>query len=166
MKKIWITRLAVGGALVCTLTLAALAATQGSQSDPLVSLSYLTNKFTPSILSQVDTKLDAREAELEKKLTQAAGSGSGGSGSTYQIVNLTQGQKLLAGSSCEILLRSGTAVCVSDTSPGLVDMSSSSTLGGGGTLTANHLYLATIEGRGVLASTAVTLMVRGNYTIQ
>lgn len=166
MKKIWITRLAVGAAMACALTLAVLAASQGSQSDPLVSLSYLTDKFTPSILSQVDTKLDAREAALEDKLEQAAGTGSGSSGGTYEIVNLTKGQKLVAGSSCEILLRSGTAVCVSDSSPGLVDMTSGGTLANGGALTANHLYLATIEGRGVSASTAVTLMVRGNYTIQ
>ena len=39
-------------------------------------------------------------------------------------------------------------------------------LAGGGALTANHLYLATIEGRGVKASTAVTLLVRGTYSIQ
>ena len=45
-------------------------------------------------------------------------------------------------------------------------MTSGGTLANGGALTANHLYLATIEGRGVSASTAVTLMVRGNYTIQ
>lgn len=165
MKKLWITRLAVGAAVACALTLAVLAASQGSQSDPLVTLSYLTDKFTPSILSQVDTKLNEREAALEDKLEQAAGTGSGGS-STYQIVTLTQGQKLAAGASCEILLRSGTAVCVSDSAPGLVDMTSGGTLANGGALVANHLYLATIEGRGVSASTAVTLMVRGNYTIR
>lgn len=165
MKKIWITRLAVGAAAVCALTLAVLAAGQGSQSDPLVTLSYLTEKFTPSILDQVDDKLDEREAALEDKLEQAAGTGSGGSGGTYQIVTLSQGQKLVAGTSCEILLRSGTAVCVSDSSPGLVDMTGGGTLANGGALTANHLYLATIEGRGVSASTAVTLMVRGTYTL-
>ena len=40
-------------------------------------------------------------------------------------------------------------------------MTAGTTLAGGGALTANHLYLATIEGRGVKASTAVTLLVRG-----
>ena len=55
---------------------------------------------------------------------------------------------------------------LSDTSPGLVDMTAGTTLAGGGALTANHLYLATIEGRGVKASTAVTLLVRGTYSIQ
>ena len=65
----------------------------------------------------------------------------------------------------ELLLRSGTATCVSDSSPGLVDMTDGATLANGGALKANHLYLATIEGRGVRASTAVTIMVRGEYTV-
>ena len=33
-------------------------------------------------------------------------------------------------------------------------------------LAANHLYVATIDGRGVKATTAVTIMVRGDYTIR
>lgn len=85
---------------------------------------------------------------------------------SYQVVNLSAGQTITGGAACEFLLRSGTATCVSDTSPGLVDMTAGTTLAGGGALTANHLYLATIEGRGVKASTAVTLLVRGTYSIQ
>ena len=81
-------------------------------------------------------------------------------------MTLKQGQQLIAGAACEILLRSGTAVCVSDSSPGLVDMTDGSALAPGGALSANHLYLATIDGRGVKASGAVTLMVRGNYNIR
>ncbi len=166
MKQKWPVRLAAGVLAVGVLSLAALAAgTQGSQTDPLVSLSYLTGTFTSSILEQVDEKLDSREEALTQQL-QAAAEGSDASGGTYEVVTLSQGQTLTAGTSCEILLRSGTAVCVSDSSPGLVDMTAASTLANGGALTANHLYLATIEGRGVSASTAVTLMVRGNYTIQ
>ena len=153
----------------------ALAAAQVSQSDPLVTLSYLNEKATPSILSQVDAKLTQRESALKAQLEQVADSyaqqvqgsgGTGGSASVYQVVTLKQGQQLIAGAACEILLRSGTAVCVSDSSPGLVDMTDGSALAPGGALSANHLYLATIDGRGVKASGAVTLMVRGNYNIR
>lgn len=153
----------------------ALAAAQGSQSDPLVTLSYLNEKAMPSILSQVDAKLTQRESALKAQLEQVADSyaqqvqgsgGTGGSASVYQVVTLKQGQQLIAGAACEILLRSGTAVCVSDSSPGLVDMTDGSALAPGGALSANHLYLATIDGRGVKASGAVTLMVRGNYNIR
>ena len=81
------------------------------------------------------------------------------------MVELSAGQTLTGSAACELLLRSGTATCVSDSSPGLVDMTDGATLANGGALKANHLYLATIEGRGVRASTAVTIMVRGEYTV-
>ena len=71
MKKThWPARLAAGCLVTLTLVGVAFAAgQQGSQSDPLVTLSYLTQKATPSILSQVDSKLTAREAELKKQLS-------------------------------------------------------------------------------------------------
>lgn len=63
-------RLAAGCLVTLTLVGVAFAAgQQGSQSDPLVTLSYLTQKATPSILSQVDSKLTARETELKKQLS-------------------------------------------------------------------------------------------------
>lgn len=169
----WTIRLAAAGLVVCTMAGVALAA-QGGESDPLVTLSYLTDTFTPSILEQVDEKVEEREASLKKSLQSVADEyaedvkGAGGSGESspvYEVVTLSKGQKLTAGTSCEILLRSGTATCVSDSAPGLVDMTGGGTLANGGALTANHLYLATIAGRGVKASTAVTLMVRGDYSV-
>lgn len=65
----WPVRLA-SGALVClTLAGVALAAgQQGTQADPLVSLSYLNQQATPSILAQVDAKIAQREAELQSRL--------------------------------------------------------------------------------------------------
>ena len=71
MKKThWPARLAAGCLVTLTLVGVAFAAgQQGSQSDPLVTLSYLTQKATPSILSQVDSKLTARETELKKQLS-------------------------------------------------------------------------------------------------
>lgn len=176
-ERKWPIRLAAAGLVLCTMGGVVLAAQQGSEGDPLVTLSYLTDTFTPSVLSQVDSKVAKRESALKESLQEVAdgyaeevkgaggGSGTGTSSAVYEIVTLTKGQKLTAGSSCEILLRSGTATCVSDSAPGLVDMTDGTTLAGGGSLKANHLYLATIKGRGVQASSAVTLMVRGDYTV-
>ena len=182
-KTHWPARAAAGCLVTLSLVGVAFAAGgQGSQSDPLVTLSYLTQQTTPAILSQVDSMVDEREAELEAQLsavvdryvqevdTLASSGGTAaqpGSGSaSYEVVTLSAGQTIVGSAACEFLLRSGTALCVSDTSPGLVDMTAGTTLAGGGALTANHLYLATIEGRGVTATTAVTIMVRGDYTIQ
>lgn len=182
-QKKWPLRLLSGGLVTAALVGVAVAAgQQGSQSDPLVTLSYLQQQALPQVLEDVDEKVAARQSELEDKLSavadgyaaevEAALSGSAGTGSgsqtggaVYQVVELSAGQTLTGSAACELLLRSGTATCVSDSSPGLVDMTDGATLANGGALKANHLYLATIEGRGVRASTAVTIMVRGEYTV-
>ena len=60
----------------------------------------------------------------------------------------------------------GSAVCVSPSDPGLIDETTAGTLANGGALVQNHLYMMTIEGRGVRASAATTkLLVRGGYTV-
>ena len=173
----WASRLAAAVLAVAALGGAALAA--GTQSDPLVTLSYLTDKATPAILAQVDTHIAQRESSLKAQLQEVAdgyvqqveqalagGGSGGGSGSAYQVVTLAQGQQLIGGEGCEFLLRAGSAVCVSDSAPGLVDMTGGTTLSAGSGLVQNHLYLGTIAGRGVKATSAVTVMVRGSYTIQ
>ena len=182
-QKKWPLRLLSGGLVTAALVGVAVAAgQQGSQSDPLVTLSYLQQQALPQVLEDVDEKVAARQSELEDKLSavadgyaaevEAALSGSAGTGSgsqtggaVYQVVELSAGQTLTGSAACELLLRSGTATCVSDSSPGLVDMTDGSTLANGGALKANHLYLATIEGRGFTAQNAVKVLVRGSYTV-
>ena len=64
------------------------------------------------------------------------------------------------------MLRIGTAVCVSPSAPGLIDETTAGTLNNAGALVQNHLYMMTIEGRGVKATAATTkLLVRGTYTV-
>ena len=175
-----LVRLISGGLVTLALVGVAVAAgQQGSKNDPLVTLSYLEDQAIPAILDQVDDKVADKQSELEKKLSdvvdgyvdevEKALSGSSGStsaGGVFQIVNLKAGQTVVGTTACEFLLRTGTAVCVSDTAPGLIDTTDGSALAGGKKLTTNHLYLATIDGRGVKASADVTIMVRGGYTIK
>ena len=56
-------------ATVLTLTVAATGGA-GTSSDPLVTLSYLNEKFLPQILSEVDKKTASREQTLSSKLTE------------------------------------------------------------------------------------------------
>ena len=178
-KHTFLTKVMAGGLVTVTLLGVAFAAgQQGTQSDPLVTLSYLTQKATPEIMTQVDTKLTEREAALKKELDQAvqdytkavedklaqAGGGSGQSVS-FAVVDVAAGQKLTAGIGCEIMLRVGSAVCFTDTAPGFIDMTDGGTLENGQALVKNHLYMATIEGRGFTAQNAVKVLVRGSYTI-
>ena len=162
----WPARLAAAALVCISLAGVALAAgQQGTQADPLVTKSYVEQVVIPNILTQVDAKLAQREQSLRSQLTAeverylgAGGDrlpgGSGGEGTSagaYRVVTLQAGQTVTGAAACEFLL--------------LVDMTAGTTLASGGALVENHLYLATIEGRGVRASTAATLMVRGSYTV-
>lgn len=175
----WPARLAAGALVTVTLLGVALAAgQQGTQTDPLVSLSYLTSKVTPDILTQVDSKISAREKALTDQLAAAVdtyskqmedklgSSGISGTASAFVVVDVPAGKKLIGGIGCELMLRSGTATCFTPSSPGLIDMTDASTLESGGVLVKNHLYMVTVADRGLAAKEAVKVLVRGSYTIQ
>lgn len=95
-------------ATVLTLTVAATGGA-GTSSDPLVTLSYLNEKFLPQILSEVDKKTTSREQTLSSKLTEqvksetqafeqkysaSSGNASGGTAASFTVVTLNQGQIL------------------------------------------------------------------------
>ncbi|NLF35095.1 MAG: hypothetical protein GX585_03930, partial [Clostridiales bacterium] len=107
MKRGWMLRVA---ALVLALTVVGAVtvyATQGSSSDPLVTLSYLTDIFTPSVLQQVDAKVAERQTAYQAALDQSVetytarmqellrgGGGGGQTGAAYTVVDLARGQTL------------------------------------------------------------------------
>lgn len=183
-KKTWIIRL--GGLLLVSFTLMAVSAvaagTAGTESDPLVTLSYLNNTFLTQMLGRVDEKLAVRDRELSDKLTEqmqkdarelseqfgtGSESSSAAAADTFAVVTLVNGQTLYGEIGCEVMLRVGAASCVAQSSPGLIDETDGSILGGGSNLTKNHLYMMTIDERGVRATAETTkLMVRGGYTIR
>ena len=148
---------------------AALAAGGGSQSDPLVTLSYLTQTVQPDILRQVEERANTRQADLmtqfEHRLDQLQG-GTGGS-AAYTLVTLSSGDRLELEVGCELMLRVGSAAVNSATEPALIDMTTGGTLANGGSLVQNHLYMATIPDRTLTASAGtVKLLVRGGYSIR
>ena len=133
----------------------------GSQSDPLVTLSYLTETFTEQIMEKVDGLIDGRNAKLASEL----GGGVSGSSSAYTAVTLDAGQTLTGEAGCEVLLRTGAATCVASSAPGLADATTGGSINNGAALQQNHLYLMT-ESRGVFSAAGATLLVRGGYTVR
>ena len=183
MKK-KMMRLTAALALVLVVAGVSAYATAGGKNDPLVSLSYLNETFLGTVTEKVQGMIASRDSALKAELSKeiaaaerelAAEYGSGSEGSnfpgdyettTFVVVALEKGQTLVGRVGCELMLRVGSAACVADSSPGLVDTTAGSTLGGGKVLAANHLYMATVDGRGVKAvSDSVKVMVRGPYTI-
>ena len=147
-----------------TVTMAGAAA--GGSEDPLVTLSYLNDTFLGDILQRVDEKIAARNSQIVQQLGgQTVGTGTS-TAVTFTVVTLSNGQVLTGDVGCEVMLRVGSATCVSPSTPGLIDETTAGTLNNGGSLVQNHLYMMTIEGRGVQATAATTkLLVRGSYSI-
>lgn len=176
-KRNLLARLAAGVLVVGALTVMALAAgEQGTQNDPLVTLSYIRDIVTPNILTQTGQQIQAREEglkeafsaligeyrqEMEDKLAEGRVESS-----AFTVVDVPAGKTLIGGEGCELLLREGAAKCVAPTEPGLIDMTDGGVLANGGELVPNHLYMVTVGDRGFAAATDVKLLVRGSYTIQ
>lgn len=129
----------------------------GTQTDPLVTASYLRDVVQPSMMDQyrsaLDSAVDTAETRFSDELSSAVG--------TYQTVTLTAGQTLRGGVGTEVLLRSGSATA----SSALSDATAGSTLAAGGSLTTNHLYFVQADGAVVRTNAGATLMVRGGYSI-
>lgn len=160
----------------------AIASEVGSQGDPLVTLSYLNEVFLTQIMDSVDEKLAERSEQLSEQIMEqiknakreiltelgsSYGDENGGTAISYMAVTLQEGQTLYGDAGCEVLLRSGSAACVSEgkSVPGLVDTTDGTSINDGSALVQNHLYMMT-DRRGVLAQEEIVLLVRGDYTIE
>ena len=160
-------------ALISGATILAMAS-PGTQEDPFVTLSYLTNNFRPQIIDEVKATeqelsrtFDAKIAELETRLQGSQGGSTQmpSSADMFSVVTLSNGQSLTCSVGVEIMLRIGTATGFGST-PALVDYTSGEAMSPGAGLTTNHMYLVTIEGNGIKATAdTVRVLVRGNYTI-
>lgn len=157
-------------ALVSGLT--ALAVTNyGTESDPLVTLSYLNETLTPAIIDEVQSNIDSKAAELETKFNDAiAGVGSGGTTapSDFIVLTLSKGQTVTCSVGTEIMLRIGTAAAAGDNSPRLIDETTGQSVSSSGSaLTVNHMYMVTIKDNGITATSGtVKILIRGEYTVK
>ena len=95
MKKWQIAVLVIAVAVLAAGIGAYAASNYGTQSDPLVAMSYLEDVLQPKIESSVDAKI----SEATKGL-------SGGSAS-FAVVNLGAGQSVTLSEGAEVVLRSG-----------------------------------------------------------
>ncbi len=150
----WTTYLACGILVLTTLVVAAVAVgTQGSQSNPLVTLSYLNEKAIPEIMAQVDKKVEEGTKELREQVKESGQA-------SFQTVEAEKGKTVTLTAGTQILLRSGSASCVD----GLIDLTTGEAAWG--ELSRNHLYIATGDGQKVTAAEKITIMTLGTYTVK
>ena len=201
MKKwsIWLTCVLV--AVMMIAGLGVIAAEYGSQSDPLVTLSYIEKVLLPNAHNDVDKTVSNAMEEFEDALSdsdktiqsyidkklrsfasgdvdeelidaiaasvleQAGGSVTAGEVS-WSVIQVPAGSTVVCEVGVQAILRVGQATCVAAGTPGFIDLSNGETLENGGALAANHLYTASIQGRGIYTAQGCTLLIAGSYTIQ
>ena len=175
--------------VIAALAVTAFAASYDSSEDPLISLSYLTETFRPSIEKDYKERIAALEEKIEQlsaggstmETTTAGGSTMETTTATaetntasesampgYTVVELKYGDCLFASGACDIMLRAGSAFCIApDPTQGISDYTAGVELLNKDSLTKNHMCLIPRgDGRGIMATAqSVYVMVRGEYTI-
>ena len=168
----------------------AIAADYGTQNDPLVTLSYITDVFAPDLLNkaqqvsdstakQVNSNVTSYEARVDKKVNefldrntakvtesmidQIAGKvqiPTTKQSAPFTTLSLTSGKTVVITAGCEILFRSGSA---SVTKGALIDVTNGALVSPGGSVSANHLYTTT-ESTTVSVKSNSTVLVKGQYS--
>ena len=128
------------------------AARYGSQEDPLVAKSYLTDVVEKEITDYTDAQIRAAVSDAQGRVQAQIRAAAG----VFETVQLTAGQTLACEPGTEVVLISGSAAA----SGSFTD----TTLGEAlteGALAANHLYLAG-ENAVITADGDAAIMVRGS----
>lgn len=151
----WSKALACIGLVAAVIAGGAIAAgSQGSQSNPLVTLDYLNGVAVPEIMEQVDKLVKERFDKLKKEQKTES--------LAFQTVELKEGETLTPEAGSQFLLRSGTLA----STDALVDLTTGETWTNNGTLVENHLYIATGDKQTVTAEADAVLLFQGGYTVK
>lgn len=120
----------------------------GSSSDPVVTRSYV-EKAIRDLKSEL-AKLGSGPAEA----------------STYKVVDVEPGQKLIGKQGTELILRAGQGTAIKADLGGLQDVTAGTDITEG-FIPRNHLLITPRDDkRGVRVTKQATFMVRGGYTIE
>ena len=128
------------------------AARYGSQEDPLVAKSYLTDVIEKEITDYTESQIRAAVSDAQGRVQEQIRAAAG----VFQSVNLSAGQTLTCEPGTEVVLLSGSVTASGD----LTDTTLGEALSDG-ELAVNHLYLAGEEAVLTAAGDAA-LMVRGS----
>ena len=125
------------------------------------------NEFYTSTGSVLDNQvyIDMLHEGIREKLNEIIVTPSSSS-ETFVFVSLNSGEKLIGQTGCEIIMRSGAAVCNAVSGVGLIDIPSSLELADSAPLQQNTLYMVTANGGGFTATENSTFLVRGSYEIE
>ncbi len=166
MKKYLIISLAAA-LFLCT---ALVGAAGGDASDPLISLSYLKDKFTASFDAMIDGALthadEALASDVDVALEKAAAAANVSHTAEYVDTRLDIGDTLGVFEGTSIVVYAGD-LAASFTAGTLIDVTDGSELANGGHLVPGHHYLASegAEASLQVSSKTAALTLCGSYTL-
>ncbi len=160
--------LAIG--LLAVTTLYASDNGPGTSNDPLVTKSYVDKKIADigggtgvsnDVMQQLAVQQQLiNELSSQVRLLQQESN-------TYEVVSVPQGKVLFGKRGSEVIIRAGEAKVVGSTAGGIQDMTAGVDVNANSIAPRYHLLIIPREdGRGLIATKDLTVMVRGGYTIQ
>lgn len=153
-----IKKIGIGlSAMIILLGATAVFSEPGSESDPLVTLSYVEKKID-QLKYYVDEKIGNKNTDNKNV-------------SSWVVVEVPAGKSLICKDGTEIILRSGDsraiAIVVNGIMNGLTDVTAGKDLAMEEKIIANHLLIVPRDdGRGARALTNCFFLVKGDYEVR
>lgn len=143
----------------------------GSEADPLVSKSYVEKKFN-QVKNSSDSnqiKLEEIEKNIENILENNGNNNESGNvvaSENFKVVELKEGQTIIAEENTEIIVRSGRVSAIAGIRGGISDITGGIDLQTGDEVSLNHhLLIPRSDGRGIeVMSNGTFIMIKGKYT--
>lgn len=141
----------------------------GSETDPLVSKSYVEKRLTElekKVTDQTNTQIQQQMATVKGQLETLI-KASGGSASDFTLIQAKNGDIITFGENTQVILRAGLATAIASTGGGIADLTDGKDLKEGSDLTTNHLLLVPKnDGRGVKVLYDSWFMIKGSYQLK
>lgn len=150
----------------------------GTQSDPLVSKSYVDQRIAELAKNQAaGGSVDSEElmAQVEylikdyiakNGVTSGAAATTPAAGDAFAPVSVSSGKTIYGGEGAEFILRSGSGTIVTSTDS-VVNVTSGKSMAKGAAVPAgNLLVIPRNDGRGVKVTQNAWFLVKGSYSIQ
>lgn len=138
-----------------------MAASPGTDGDPLVTLGYVEKRFE-EFNAYMTLKI---EEAVSGNTTQSPNTSN--ESNKFIVVHVNQGDIIYLGESAEFILRSGEGLAIQSDNGGLSDLTSGVDIKGNEAIPLNHqLLIPRDDGRGVMFTTEAYTMVKGSYTVE
>ncbi|WP_053955323.1 hypothetical protein [Inediibacterium massiliense] len=134
----------------------------GSQEDPVVTKSYVETR-NQQLKEYIDEKI-----QQVLNIKNDTNSGIVSASSSFEVIEVQKGQKVIAGEGTEMVLRSGQAKAIATSSGGIADLTIGKDLKSGESIPLQHLLLfPRDDGRGIeILWDKTFILVKGTYEIR